>query len=480
MTISGTNLYQNNTIYLSQSSPNSELISYAAFERPLFAFRVDSAETDGTAGCSFSSSADDRTYSTFGNLTVCFTEVEPCNSWIGNNGWLYWGPSNRKVFGVQLSPSWSWAGTRRYVQLTSSNFLDVRPSLINSSHPAFEPLNFTSRPPFEFQTIDMQGAGLMRFYAGRDGALQRYVLCANFTVGTGATFAVDMQSIFQWQTARSLFNSVTSLWEFRYNRIVVATQSSSAIASNTFRLELANQPPGFTLESFEFAWDWRQRALSLNFALRDANHTRAPGVTTTTTLATPAPTQPSFSCQRNCNGQGTCIDTDVCQCFVGFVPDPNTGCVSADLIHAVTMTDATSTSNQSTVAIPESVSVRSVSSDSFAGISLEILIGAVIGAVLGTVLIVVVVIFVVRSCKKEEREQPEPVDFRTVPATPMYERAPSFRTSEYSAAPAATGFDSINYASEMQSARFDRNSNYVQSGRFERTSTYSALNANEI
>jgi hypothetical protein len=252
----------------------------------------------------------------------------------------------------------------------------------------------------------MQGAGLMRFYAGRDGALQRYVLCANFTVGTGATFAVDMQSIFQWQTARSLFNSVTSLWEFRYNRIVVATQSSSAIASNTFRLELANQPPGFTLESFEFAWDWRQRALSLNFALRDANHTRAPGVTTTTTLATPAPTQPSFSCQRNCNGQGTCIDTDVCQCFVGFVPDPNTGCVSADLIHAVTMTDATSTSNQSTVAIPESVSVRSVSSDSFAGISLEILIGAVIGAVLGTVLIVVVVIFVVRSCKKKRENNP--------------------------------------------------------------------------
>jgi hypothetical protein len=325
---------------LLQFTGYADVVSYSAFERPMFDFEVQSFEQDSSGGCAYSTLDTVFASESFIDLEVCYGEGYECSVWIGTNGWLYWGPVGMPaIYGARLSPSWTWYGTRRYLTLNSTNILDVRP--ISSSSDFFPPaLTFTSRPPLEFHTVDMLSGGAMRFYAGKDGSLQRYVLCANLSIASGALFVVDFQSMFQSDRAgATLLNAATNMWEFSYNRIVVGSQTSKSLPASTFVMRAVNQPPGFVVGSYSFSWDVRARALLLKFSLRDSTRTPAPvtGTTTASTappptpLPTPLPTPPPYNCQRNCNGHGLCVGDDMCECFLGFVADSNIGCISADL-----------------------------------------------------------------------------------------------------------------------------------------------------
>jgi hypothetical protein len=325
---------------LLQFTGYADVVSYSAFERPTFDFEVQSFEQDATSGCAYTIDDDFLANETFIDQEVCYSEGYECSVWIGSDGWLYWGTKvNPMLYGARLSPSWTWYGTRRYLTLNRTNILDVRP--ISSSSDFFPPsLTYSTRPPLEFHTIDMLGTGAMRFYAGKDGSLQRYVLCANLSIAAGAAFVVDFQSMFQSDRANAAtFNSATQTWDFTYNRIVVGTQTSKSLPVSTFAMSAVNLPSGFVVDSYSFSWDVRARALLLKFSLRDTTRTAAPATGSTTAatappptpMPTPMPTPPPYSCQRNCNGQGLCVGDNVCECFLGFVADSNVGCISADL-----------------------------------------------------------------------------------------------------------------------------------------------------
>jgi len=336
-------VFRDTRISLYQSSDYAHGVEYASFERPLFNISVRAfLQNTFTTSCATQFSDSRRADAAFTSLQCCFGEGSPCSVWIGQSGWVYWGtPAEPEMYGVRLAPSWSWSGTRRDLVTNSSNVVDVRPILVGSAF--FPPtVTHTTRPRLEFYSFSSHTGGVVRLFAGENGALQRYVRCAILSLAAGTTFVVDFQSRFQPESAAlSLYNPTTNLWEFVYDAFIVSLQTQTSPPVATFVLAIMNEPANFVIERHTFAWDSTLRQLSVKFALKDTMKTRPATVTTgsvgattpmPTNPPTPLPTPPTFSCQRNCNGHGLCLGENFCECFNGYSRDGNLGCVDADLV----------------------------------------------------------------------------------------------------------------------------------------------------
>jgi hypothetical protein len=106
---------------------------------------------------------------------LCYTEDSFCNVWVGQSGWLYFGPSGNTSstadFGIHVQPRWNWTGSRELFELNETNFLDVRP--VDTSSDVYADVAVrccrATSIPFEFNDCKVKEDGVLLFHVEQQG-----------------------------------------------------------------------------------------------------------------------------------------------------------------------------------------------------------------------------------------------------------------------------------------------------------------------
>lgn len=328
--------------YIYQWIDYADSIMYSDFERPFFEFQVDAFVQANQSTSCLPGSNDQVTRQNF-TERLCYTEDSFCNVWVGQSGWLYFGPSGNTSttadYGIHVQPRWNWTGSRELFELNETNFLDVR--AVDSSSDVYAAsqamLSRSVSIPFEFNDCKVKEDGVLLFHVDSNGYLERQLSCNSLEMSDYSSVVFDFANKFDESKLVDIKLPGENRWNFTFNIIRVKYASpydvkiDPAVVGQEPYVELNRLPDDYFLSGI----DWFT-TITYNSGKFDIIKTwftveKAEGTTTTTAATTRPPTvatQPPPMCPKDCNGHGVCSTGNTCQCDVAFKADSVEGCIA--------------------------------------------------------------------------------------------------------------------------------------------------------